>query len=292
MSLYHHVKDLVSTSVGHWNRKETIDKIDYVCKKLKNGSEIKTLLGRAKDNILSDNLSDAQDRFNDVNKMENLEKRLEDEKYISPIGKAFSYVTHNINYKHAFVSLATILTLGMYSGNVKAEYGTVNDANGRPVRVQTNGNQVYNATTMEKIGTVREDGRLSTNNGQFMNNNQIQMDDYAKRKSMQQQNQPTQQPQTQYIDEKITNVDDYLKRAGQKMAAKDYKVAEKMYTNLLNASKLKKDESLNVNANLAQICYINNNLVASRIYFRSALSFAKKNSPIYNYINNRLKELK
>lgn len=140
MSLYHHVKDLVSTEIGHWNRNDVVLKIDKVCKRLIKTSEIKRVLENAKQNILSDNLSDANNKLLYVKKMENLEQRIKTEEKPLPI-------------KRMLATAATILTLGMYNGNAKATTINYKDANGNTATGTIVNNQVYNKDN-QRIGEI------------------------------------------------------------------------------------------------------------------------------------------
>ncbi|GAM10756.1 hypothetical protein OR1_03053 [Geobacter sp. OR-1] len=84
-----------------------------------------------------------------------------------------------------------VLTQGFFNYAYAADFGYINDKSGNPVRVQINGNQVYD-TNNNKIGQLREDGRGiidcsrgdTSNVGRFNNFSQIQNDDEARRRAL------------------------------------------------------------------------------------------------------------
>lgn len=153
-----------------------------------------------------------------------------------------------------------VMILGLNCGKANAEYGNVNDKNGNTVRVQILGNQVYNPSTGQDMGTVRPDGSFQSNSpNQFNNRTPVYGDDDAKRRAIQiQQQNRTAAEQTveseHFIDERITNVDDYIKQAGKYMEAGNINVAEAMYRNILNKKyRLSKKQQIELYFCLGQI---------------------------------------
>ena len=140
MSLYHHVKLLVSQEIGHWNRIDIVHSIERLCKHFNKTSEIKRILENARQNILSQNYSDANAKFQIVKNMENLEDIVKAEEYHFPI-------------KKALVAAMTFLSVGLYPAKANAE---------TPIKIQTNqgesqgyirGNEAYDSQD-NKIGIV------------------------------------------------------------------------------------------------------------------------------------------
>ena len=111
MSLYHHIAILIKTEVAHWNRNDVTKEIYKIIGKLKTDSNIRKELEIAKNFISANNLSAANERFVYLRKME---EKKELEAIVKNEEKHF-------NFKKTFATVATLLTLGLYSGNAKAD---------------------------------------------------------------------------------------------------------------------------------------------------------------------------
>jgi len=225
MSLYHEIAILVKTELGHWNRSETVDLIDKVCKRLVKTSQIRKYLLESKDFIQSDNLSAAKERLEYVKNMDNLEQIIKnDEKHF--------------NFKKALVTAATILSFGLMHPPVsKANQENIYFSDGKTtIQAYVRDDRVYNQKDNSYLGYVFK-GRIVVNNPshRLLNENPV----YFKRGQIANNN-ASNNLQNQSINEKISNIQDHLKNAGQELSNGNYQKSEKMYSLVIQQSQEKK----------------------------------------------------